>query len=81
MPEFLLRHPWLTFFLMGASFAVRLTSVNPYTQLAANISLFVEYGTMVIADGALQQLPNSGSLLCASSFTAVSRCAIGLVRA
>jgi hypothetical protein len=55
--ELLFRHPWLTFMLMGACFLLfGFTSVNLYVLLAANVNLFLEYGTMVIADGALQQL-------------------------
>jgi hypothetical protein len=57
LPDFLFRHPWLTFFLMGASFILfGFTSVNLYALLAANLSLYVRYGTQVIADGALTQL-------------------------
>jgi hypothetical protein len=57
LPDFLFRHPWLTFILMGASFILfGFTSVNLYMLLAANLSLFVRYGAMVIADGALTQL-------------------------
>ena len=57
LPEYLFRHPWLTFVLMGASFLLfGITSVNLYVLLMANINLFLEYGTMVIAEGALQQL-------------------------
>jgi hypothetical protein len=55
--ELLFRRPWLTFMLMGACFLLfGFTSVNLYVLLAANVNLFLEYGTMVIADGALQQL-------------------------
>jgi len=55
--EFLYRHPKLTFLLMGAFFLLfGFTSVNLFVVLKANIELFLEYGPMVIADGALQQL-------------------------
>jgi hypothetical protein len=55
--EFLDRHPRLTFLLMGIFFLLfGLTSVNLFVLLKANIDLFLEYGTMVIADGALEQL-------------------------
>ena len=57
LPDFLFRHPWLAFVLMGAAFLLfGVTSVNLYVLLAANLNLFFEYGAMVIADGALQQL-------------------------
>jgi hypothetical protein len=55
--EFLFNHPRLTFVLMGAFFlAFGVTTVNLFVQLKANIDLFLEYGLMVIEDGALQQL-------------------------
>jgi hypothetical protein len=55
--DFLFRHPRLTFVLMGVWFLMfGVTSVNLFVQLKANIDLFVEYGLMVIDDGALQQL-------------------------
>jgi hypothetical protein len=55
--EFLDRHPRLTFVLMGICFLLfGLTSVNLFVLLKANIDLWLEYGTMVIADGALEQL-------------------------
>lgn len=55
--EFLFRHPKLTFLLMGVFFLMfGFTSVNLFVVLKANIDLFLEYGAMVIADGALQQL-------------------------
>lgn len=47
----------LTFALMVAFFILfGVTSVNLFVLLKANIDLFVEYGAMVIADGALEQL-------------------------
>jgi hypothetical protein len=53
---FLFRHPKLTFLLMGAFFLLfGLSSVNLFVVLKANIDLFVQYGAMVIDDGALQQ--------------------------
>jgi len=55
--EFLYRHPKVTFVLMGGFFLLfGFTSVNLFVVLKANIELFLEYGAMVIADGALQQL-------------------------
>ena len=55
--EFLYRNPKVTFLLMGAFFLLfGFTSVNLFVVLKANIDLFLEYGAMVIADGALQQL-------------------------
>ena len=83
MPDFLFRHPWLAFVLMGASFLLLgLTSVNLYMLLAANIGLFLEYGTMVIADGALRQLAGLlGSLvLCLLFFVVFALCDRALVR-
>ena len=57
MPEFLFRHPCLTFIVMGAAFLLfGITSVNLYVLLAANINLVLDYGMMAVADGALQQL-------------------------
>jgi hypothetical protein len=53
---FLFRHPKLTFLLMGAFFLLfGFSSVNLFVVLKANIDLFVQYGAMVIDDGALQQ--------------------------
>jgi hypothetical protein len=55
--DFFFRHPRLTFALMGAWFLLfGVTSVNLFVQLKANIDLFLEYGLMVIEDGALRQL-------------------------
>ena len=55
--NFLFRHPSVTFVLMGAFFlAFGVTSVNLFVLLKMNIDLFLEYGLMVIEDGALQQL-------------------------
>ena len=55
--EFLFWHPKVTFLLMGAFFLIfGFTSVNLFVVLKANIELFLEYGAMVIEDGALQQL-------------------------
>jgi hypothetical protein len=54
---FLFRRPRLTFGLMGAMFLLfGVTTVNLFVLLKANIDLFLEYGPMVIADGALEQL-------------------------
>jgi len=53
---FLFRHPRLTFLLMGGFFLLfGFCSVNLFVVLKANIDLFLEYGAMVIDDGALQQ--------------------------
>ena len=67
--DFLYHHPRSTFVLMGASFlAFGVATVNLFVQLKANIDLFLEYGLMVIEDGALQQLAEllgltSGSMI------------------
>ncbi|TMH35182.1 MAG: hypothetical protein E6H66_08180 [Betaproteobacteria bacterium] len=54
---FLFRHPLLTFILMGAFFlSFGVLSVNLFFLLKANIKLFIDYGLMVIDDGALDQL-------------------------
>ena len=54
---FLFRHPKVTFVLMGAFFLLfGFTSVNLFVVLKANIELFLDYGVMVVEDGALQQL-------------------------
>ena len=54
---FLYGHPKLTFLLTGVFFLLfGFTSVNLFVVLKANIELFLEYGLMVIEDGALQQL-------------------------
>jgi len=54
---FLFRHPAVTFVLMGAFFLLfGVTSVNLFVLLKQNIDLFLEYGLMVIEDGALRQL-------------------------
>jgi hypothetical protein len=53
----LYRHVWLTFILLGVFFLLfGFTSVNLFVLLKLNVELFLEYGTMVIADGALEQL-------------------------
>ena len=52
----LYRHVWLTFILLGVFFLLfGFTSVNLFVLLKLNVELFLEYGTMVIADGALEQ--------------------------
>jgi hypothetical protein len=54
---FLFRHRLLTFLLMGAFFLLfGFCSVNLFMLLKLNIDLFLDYGPMVIEDGALQQL-------------------------
>jgi hypothetical protein len=55
--DFLFRRPRLTFALAGAFFILfGVSSVNLFVLLQKNIELFLDYGLMVIADGALQQL-------------------------
>ena len=55
--DFLFARPKLTFVLMGALFLLfGITSVNLFVLLKMNVDLFIEYGLMVIADGALEQL-------------------------
>jgi hypothetical protein len=55
--DFLYARPWLTFAVMVAFFLLfGITSVNLFVLLKMNIDLFLEYGAMVIADGALEQL-------------------------
>ena len=54
--DFLYLHPRLTFVLAGAFFMLfGVTSVNLFVLLQKNIELFLDYGWMVIEDGALQQ--------------------------
>lgn len=55
--DFLYRHPWLTFALMGLFFLLfGFYSVNLFFLLKANVELILEYGMMAVADGAAQQL-------------------------
>jgi hypothetical protein len=55
--HFLQRHYGLTFVLMGITFFLfGLLSLNLIYLFKSNIDLFLQYGTMVIADGALRQL-------------------------
>src|SRR5436190_21990269 len=55
--DFLWNHRWLTFLLMGLFFLLfGAMTVNIFVLLKANIDLFLDYGRMVIADGALLQL-------------------------
>ena len=55
--EFLYAHPLVTFVAMVAFFLFfGVTSVNLFVLLKLNIDLFIQYGLMVIADGALEQL-------------------------
>ena len=55
--EFLWKRLWLTFLLMGVFFLLfGVLTVNIFVLLKANIDLYVDYGAMVIADGALLQL-------------------------
>jgi len=54
---FLFRNPLLTFVLLGLFFLLfGLTSINLFFLLKANLNLFLDYGLMVIDDGALEQL-------------------------
>ncbi len=54
---------------MGAFFLLfGVTSVNLFVLLKANLDLFLEYGLMVIADGALEQLVD---LLCSAYLSMV----------
>jgi hypothetical protein len=49
--------PVLAFALMGLSFVLfGVTSLNLVYLFKANISLFLDYGWMVVRDGALRQL-------------------------
>lgn len=55
--KFLFQHWGCTFLLMGVFFFLfGVTSLNLFVLLKANINLYIEHGTMVIADGALRQL-------------------------
>lgn len=55
--DFLYRHLLLTYLLMGLFFMLfGISSVDLFFTLRANINLFIEYGAMVIDDGALTQL-------------------------
>jgi hypothetical protein len=66
--DFLYVHPMLTFVLMVLFFLLfGITSVNLFVLLKLNIDLFVQYGLMVIADGALEQLLD----LLASAFLSI----------
>jgi ribose 1,5-bisphosphokinase PhnN len=57
LKPWLYRHYGWTFVLMGLSFlAFGILSLNLIYLIKANIELFLDYGTMVIADGALRQL-------------------------
>jgi hypothetical protein len=67
--DFLYARPWLTFAVMVGFFLLfGITSVNLFVLLKMNIDLFLEYGTMVIADGALEQL---GDLLGSAALSIV----------
>jgi hypothetical protein len=55
--DFLYAHAWLTFVLMVTFFlCFGVTSVNLFILLKMNLDLFIQYGLMVIEDGALEQL-------------------------
>ena len=65
--EWLRGHPLMTFLLMGAFFLLfGLSSINLYVVLKANIRLFLEYGWMVVEDGALRQLAEIAGSTCLS---------------
>jgi hypothetical protein len=75
--DFLYRHMLLTYVLMGVYFMLfGVTSVNLFFLLKANISLFIEYGAMVIDDGALRQLGEllSMALLSIAFFVSFALC-------
>lgn len=83
LPDFLYRHPWLTFVLMGAAFILfGITSLNLFMLLSANIRLFIDYGPMVIEEGALRQLVDllGSALLSALLFLFFALCDRTLVR-
>jgi hypothetical protein len=51
------RYPFLTFILCGVSFGLfGLVSLDLARLLKANLMLFLDYGTMVIGEGAVEQL-------------------------
>jgi len=55
--DVLWKRRWLTFLLMGLFFLLfGVMTVNIFVLLKANIDLYLDYGTMVLADGALLQL-------------------------
>jgi len=55
--DVLWKRRWLTFLLMGLFFLLfGAMTGNIFVLLKANIDLYLDYGTMVIADGALLQL-------------------------
>jgi hypothetical protein len=57
LKNFLERHLVVTFLLLGLSFGLfGLVSFNLIYLFKANLALFIDYGVMVIGDGALQQL-------------------------
>jgi hypothetical protein len=55
--DVLWKRRWVTFLLMGLFFLLfGAMTVNIFVLLKANIDLYLDYGAMVIADGALLQL-------------------------
>ena len=81
--EFLLRHPLVAFVAMGAAFvAFGIASLDLYRLLAANLRLFLDYGPMVIEDGALQQLAELVGLMTLSIvfYLVFATCEKALVR-
>ncbi|TMH35183.1 MAG: hypothetical protein E6H66_08185 [Betaproteobacteria bacterium] len=54
--DFLYAHPRLTFVMAGAFFILfGVSSVNLFVLLQKNVELFLDYGWVVVEDGALQQ--------------------------
>lgn len=54
---FLFRYPIVTFVLLGIFFLLfGVISINLFFLLKANLNLFLDYGLMVVDDGALEQL-------------------------
>jgi hypothetical protein len=57
LKAFLANHVLWTFLLMGLSFGLfGLATFNLLYLFKANLNLFIDYGAMVIGDGALRQL-------------------------
>jgi hypothetical protein len=55
--RFMLNHPILTYIACGVSFGLfSFVSLDLVRLLKANLTLFLDYGTMVIGEGAVEQL-------------------------
>lgn len=81
--DFLFRRPLLTLALMGVFFlSFGVLSVNLFLLFKANISLFINYGWMVVDDGALDQLLEllGQAYLCAMFFVFFAICERILVK-